>query len=303
VTETRPADAQIRELRDRVRGPVNSIYTTFTKGGDLDWPGICAMVEMGIAGGSGVSLLTFGDSQLDFLTDQEVADLARAMVEQAAGRSVTVAATKRWSQRQTLAFAEYCREIGVDILMMLPSDHAFSAEGKIAWYRAAARILPVMLVGFPTFDILDGVRDEPRICSFKEDGTLDYSLNLMIRYPGQWAYITGGMYRRHLAQWPHGCAAFFSWASSFAPEVASRYWDAVQADDLQTAAQVVREIEAPYFQLIERFPEKFQDVQRGALELNGIAHRYLRAPRRSLTDAEMDELAAVLKPLGLLPIA
>jgi dihydrodipicolinate synthase/N-acetylneuraminate lyase len=303
VIETIKPGDQILELRERVRGPVNSIYTTFSKDGELDWPGIRNMIDMGITGGSGITLLTFGDSQLDFLTDQEVAELTRVVVEQTAGRVLTVAATKRWSQRQTLAFAAYCRDLGVDLLMMLPSDHAFSAEGKIAWYRAAARIIPAMLVGFPTFDILDGVRDDPRICSFKEDGTLDYSLNLMIRYPGQWAYMTGGMYRRHLAQWPYGCAAFFSWSSSFAPDVAQRYWTAVQADDLQRAAHIVTDVEAPYFRMIERFSEKFQDVQRGALELNGVASRYLRAPRRSLTDAEMEELAATLKPLGLLPNA
>jgi dihydrodipicolinate synthase/N-acetylneuraminate lyase len=296
-------DLRIQELRARVRGPVNSIYTTFTRSGELDWKGIRTMIDAGIAGGSGVTLLTFGDSQLDFLTDQEVAELTRVVVEQSAGRSLTVAATKRWSQRQTLGFAEYCREIGIDLLMMLPSDHAFSAEGKIAWYRAAARVIPVMLVGFPTFDILDGVRDESRICSFKEDGTLDYSLGTMIRYPGQWAYMTGGMYRRHLAQWPYGCEAFFSWASTFAPAVAQAYWSAVQANDLLAAAKIVTEVESPYFALIERFPERFQDVQRGALELNGIASRHLREPRRSLSDAEMEELEAALRPIGLLPNA
>ena len=52
---------------------------------------------------------------------------------------------------------------------------------------------------------------------------------------------------------------------------------------------------------MSRYPERFQDILRGALELNGVAQRYLRAPRRSLTDGEMEELAAVLAPLGLLP--
>src|SRR6476659_10352529 len=93
------ADTRIMELRARVRGPVNSIYTTFTRDGDLDWPGIRNMIDMGIAGGSDICLLTFGDSQLDFLNDAEVAELTRVVVEQTAGRTLTVAATKRWSQR------------------------------------------------------------------------------------------------------------------------------------------------------------------------------------------------------------
>ncbi|MGH2559276.1 MAG: dihydrodipicolinate synthase family protein, partial [Thermomicrobiales bacterium] len=293
-------DTRIQELCARIRGPVNSIYTSFTAEGEVDWSGVRNMVEAGIAGDSEISLLTFGDSQLDFLGDQEVADLTSVLVDQSAGRALTVAATKRWWQGQTLEFARYCRELGVDLLMMLPSDHAMSAEGKIAWYKAVAREIPVMLVGYPTFDILDGVRDEPRICAFKEDGTLDYSLGMMIRYPHQWSFITGGMYRRHLAQWPYGCTAFFSWASTFAPTVAQRYWTAVQHNDLAVATEIIATIEAPYFGLIERFPERFQDLHRGALELNGIAKRYLRPPRRSLTDGEMEELSAALKPLGLL---
>jgi 4-hydroxy-tetrahydrodipicolinate synthase len=295
------ADGRIEELRARVQGPVNSIYTTFTCAGALDWPGIRAMIEAGIAGGSGVSLLTYGDSQFDFLSDQEVAELTRVLVEQTAGRALTVAATKRWWQGTAIEFARFCRDLGVDLLMMLPSDHATSVAGKIAWYKAVARELPVMLVGYPTHDILDGLLDEPRICAFKEDGTLEYSLDTLIRYGGRWAFITGGMYRRHLAQWPYGCRAFFSWTSSFAPQVAARYWAAVQRGDYADAAAVVTSIEAPVFRLMQRYPERFQDILRGALELNGVAQRYLRAPRRSLTDGEMEELAAVLAPLGLLP--
>src|SRR6478735_12463919 len=118
------ADTQILELRARVQGPVNSIYTTFTRAGALDWPGIRATIEAGIAGGSGVGLLTYGDSQFDFLSDQEVAALTRVLVEQTAGRALTVAATKRWWQGTTIEFARYCRDLGVDLLMMLPSDHA-----------------------------------------------------------------------------------------------------------------------------------------------------------------------------------
>lgn len=298
---TNTSDGSIQELRERLRGPVNSIYTTFTRDGELDWPGIRQMIENGIAGGSGITLLTFGDSQLDFLTDQEVADLTRVVVEQSAGRSLTVAATRRWSTRTTLDFARFCRELGVDLLMMLPSDHAFSAEGRIGWYKAAAEIIPVMLVGYPAWDVLDGVRDEPRICSFKEDGTLDYAINMMVRYRDRWSYITGGTYKRHLVQWPYGCPAFFSWASSYAPAIAQRYWSAVQANDHAAAVEIITEIEAPFFALIDRYPERYQDIQRGALALNRVSERYLRAPRRSLTDQELEELADALKPLGLLP--
>jgi dihydrodipicolinate synthase/N-acetylneuraminate lyase len=222
------------------------------------------------------------------------------MVEQSGGRTLTVAATKRWATRTTLEFADFCKGLGVDLLMTLPMDHVFSDEGKINWYKAAADVLPIMIVGFPTWGVLDGVKDDPRICSFKEDGTLNYTIDMLVRYPEQWAYITGGMYKRHLVEWPYGVESYFCWASGFAPDVAKEYWSAIQANDTVACARIVRDIEAPLFKLMERYPEMFQDVIRGALELNGVAQRYLPSPRRSLTDAEMEELGAVLKPLGLL---
>lgn len=293
-------DSRISEIRGRVRGPVNSIYTTFTRDGEFDWNGIRQLIDNGIENGSDITLLTFGDSQLGFMTDQEVAELTRVMVEQSAGRSLTVAATKRWATRTTIEFAEFCKGLGVDLLMTLPMDHVFSDEGKINWYKAAAEVLPIMIVGFPTMGVLEGVKDEPRICSFKEDGTLNYTIDALVRYPNQWAYITGGMFKRHLTQWPYGVESYFCWAAGFAPDISRRYWTAIQGNDLSSAAEIVRTIEAPLFKLMDRYPEMFQDVIRGALELNGVAQRYLPSPRRSLTDSETEELSAALKPLGLL---
>jgi dihydrodipicolinate synthase/N-acetylneuraminate lyase len=290
----------VEELRTRIRGPVNSIPTTFTCEGEIDWPGVRHIIETGITGGSDIALLTVGDSQFDFLSDEEVAELTRVLVAQSAGRAVTVAATKRWWTGKALEFAHYCREIGVDMLMMLPSQHVLSAADLADWYKAVAQVMPVMLVGKPDYQVLDGLLVEPRVCAFKEDGTLEYALETMTKYAHQWAFLTGGFYRRHLTQWPYGCHAFFSWASSFAPRVADRYWQAVQKNDLASATQVIVEFEAPFAQLAKRNPEGWQATWRGAFELNGVAQRYLRPPRRSLTDAEMEELADGLRQIDLL---
>jgi dihydrodipicolinate synthase/N-acetylneuraminate lyase len=97
--------AGIEEIRARIKGPVNSIYTTFTRDGELDWPGIRQLIDNGIEAGSDISLLTYGDSQLEFLSDAEVFELTRVLVEQTAGRALTVAATKRWNTRIALEFA------------------------------------------------------------------------------------------------------------------------------------------------------------------------------------------------------
>ena len=91
------------DIKRELRGPVNPIPTPFLADGQLDWEGFRNIIEIGITGGSPVSLLTYGDGQFDFLSDDEVAQLTRCLVEQTAGRALTVAATRFWTDSKAFA--------------------------------------------------------------------------------------------------------------------------------------------------------------------------------------------------------
>ena len=288
------------EIKDLLEGPVNSIPTTFLSNGDLDWDGIRKVIETGIVGGSQVSLLTFGDSQFDFLSDEEVAELTRVLVDQVKGRALTVAATRRWWTGKAVEFAHFCRELGADVLMVLPSQHAPYPQALIAHYRAVAEVMPVMLVGSPSYEILDGLLDAPNICCFKEDGTEAYAIRTIHRYGGHWKLMTGGTLWRHHTQWPYGCRAFFCCYSSFAPQIGQRYWEAAQNGDGATASDVLRRVDLPFFDLHNTFPGGIQAAWRAALELNGIASRWLRPPMVTASDADVEELKPKLAEMGLL---
>ena len=215
------------EIRNLLEGPVNSIPTTFLPNGQLDWEGIGRIIDIGIASGSKVSLLTYGDSQFEFLSDEEVAQLTRFLVDRVAGRALTVAATRRWPDDRAVQFAEYCRSWGADVLMVLPPEQA-QPQGKIIQYRKVAQVMPLMLVGCPPYEILDELLDAPNICTFKEDGTLEYAKATVHRYGDRWKFMTGGGLWRNFAQWPCGIRAFFCYPSSFAPHIAQSYWRAFQ---------------------------------------------------------------------------
>ena len=60
------------EIRARLRGPVNSLPTIFTRDGELDHHGIRAAIDRTIANGGNVIMLTWGDSLISLLTDDEV---------------------------------------------------------------------------------------------------------------------------------------------------------------------------------------------------------------------------------------
>ena len=293
-----PASKTIDEIKTQLEGPVNSIPTPFLPNGQIDWLGIGNIIDIGITGGSGVSLLTYGDSQFEFLSDDEVVQLTRFLVDRVDRRGLTVAATRRWPDDKAVQFAEYCRDLGVDVLMVLPSDHA-SPAGKIAQHRKIAEVMPQMLVGYPTCEILDELLDVPNICCFKEDGSLEYAKTTTHRYSDHWKFLTGGGLWRNYTQWPLGVRAFFSYPSSFAPQIAERWWHALQEGDVKMAGTIITQIEDPFWGLAADVVGGGQAVWRTALELNGIASRHLRGPALSATDEEVEKIGAVLERIGL----
>jgi len=233
----------IQDIRDRLAGPVTSVPVTFTADGEVNWDGVCNTIEAGIAGGSNVSLLTYGDGQFDLLSDAEHARLTRTLIEQSAGRSLTVAANRRWPLRKRIEYAEFCRDLGVDLLMCCQPDVMLVARPDMdvaGYYKALADVMPVMLVGWPEFPVLDQLVDHPRICTFKHDGTIDYGLKACRRYGDRFAAMTGGGLGLHYAFWPYGCRAFMSIWPALKPEMDRRYWQAVQAGDSETAVEMLR---------------------------------------------------------------
>ena len=75
------------EIRARLRGPVNSLPTIFTPDGAVDYDGIRSAIDYTIANGGNVIMLTWGDSLISLLTDDEVAAVHRTVIEHVGGRA------------------------------------------------------------------------------------------------------------------------------------------------------------------------------------------------------------------------
>ena len=298
-----PTPRTVREIRSLLVGPVCSLPTTFAADGSIDVAGVRRIIDAGIEAGSTVSLLTAGDTQLVYLSDDEQAELARLLVEQVAGRALTVAATRHTSTRQAVRFAHQCRELGVDMLM--PTAWFYGADapdvdGLTRFYQRVAEVLPVMIVGFPPHAVLDALVDVPNVIAFKEDGSEGYAIRAVERYGERFAMNTGGTLWRHLTQWPYGCRTYFDCYTTFAPHVSRAYAAAVRADDIAAGRAVVERYDLPFFALNDSWPGGIQAVWRGALALRGLATHHLPEPARSLSDDELTRLRDVLTAMDLL---
>ena len=99
---------------------------------------------------------------------------------------------------------------------------------------------------------------------------------------------------------PYGVNGYLSTFITFKPEIAWRYWAAIQTSDLAAARTVIREYDMPLFDYVLKSEGSFDAAMHGILELFGLAKRYRRPPYHSLTDEQMRNLADFLQEQRIL---
>ena len=292
------------EIRERLQGPVNSLPTIFTRDGEIDHTGIRAAIDRTIENGGNVIMLTWGDSLISLLTDDEVAAVHRTVIDHVGNRAVTIACDNMWGLNKELEFGRYVRELGFDLYMVRPAawpGARGTPETLADYYRAVAAEMRVMFVGDVPLRTCELLEDEPSILAFKEDLGLDYAHEVLMRWGDRWTMVGGGGMRRHHLLWPHGCNAWLDVFIRCQAEPVLTYWQALQRKDAAAAWAAVMRYEVPLWKQALGVRYGFHGLMGHALlEIYGVAPRWRRAPAPNPTDAEMDGLRVFLRDMDLL---
>ncbi len=300
------------EIRTALSGPWPSIRTPFTEAGDIDFESLRNYLEFVIDAGAKAVVLTWGDSLYSLLTDEEIAQLTETVVTHVRGRAFVVAADNQWPTSKEVEFARYCKEIGANMLMVLPPDWARSTttETLVAHYGSVAEYIPVMMVTNYlryrseefSLGLIKALLDQvPGVVAVKDDVCGPWVRRVSLLAHERWTLSAGGSKENHMNMLPYGVDGYLSTFITFKPEIAWHYWEATKALDLETARAVIRDYDMPLFAKAQAIGDGCLDAAlHGVYELFGIAKRYRRAPYHSLTDQQMEQLAEVLRSTGLL---
>ena len=213
-------------IRQSLTGPISSVSTPFDRDGGIDWSALRACVDFAVTEAkSGTILLTYGDSLYSILTDQEIAEVTRIVVEQTAGRKLVVAAGCWWTG-EAVRFAEYCRSLGADVFMPLPPNWAGSCTEQtlVDHFEQVARVMPTMLVtaigpgvSVPLGAIRTLLQRTTGIVAIKDDICGAYGRRVASLNAGRWAFLSGGRKENHFDQLPYGADAYLSIYMRFKP--------------------------------------------------------------------------------------
>jgi dihydrodipicolinate synthase/N-acetylneuraminate lyase len=297
---------QSNPFKKGLTGPVISVRTPFAKDGSIDYMALGKQIDYSIAGGANAVILTYGDSLFSLLSENEIAELTRKCISIVNKRVMLVAASGQWHTAKTMEFAEFSAKAGADLLMVLPPDWAGSCtvETLVQFYAAAAERIPVMVVNnylgarAPSFAlavIRELYEKVPGVVALKDDvtGTLVRQICLMTH--DRWALIAGGQKQNHINMLPYGVDGYFSLMTTFNPDIARKYWNAIKTNQMEVAIDIVKEYDMPVFNYLLTLEGSFDAGMHGMLELTGLGKRYRRAPYHSLTDDQMEKLKDFLK--------
>ena len=293
-------------------GPWSSVRTPFTREGDIDFDALRGHLDFMIEEGKARAVvLTWGDSLYSVLTDDEIAEVTKVVVQHVNRRALVVAADNQWWTGKEIEFAKYCVWIGADMLMVLPPDwaHSTTVESLVAHYGAVAAHIPVMVVTnylaarpLPlSLELVKRLCEEvPGVVALKDDVGGEFIREVCRLTHDCWAVSAGGQKQNHMDIHPCGASGYLSTFMTFKPEIAWRYWRAIQASDLASARAVIREYDKPLFDHIAKSEGSFDAAIHGIYELFGLTKRHRRPPYHSLTDAQMGDLADFLERKQLL---
>jgi len=289
-------------VREGLTGPVTSVSVPFNQDGSIDYTGLRCCLDFYVAGGSKAMILTYGDSLYSLLSDQEVADVTKVVVEHTARRALVVAADRQWATPQEIEFARFCREVGADLLMVLPPNWGKSCTpaSLVGHYGAIAEHMPVMLVtnlfrNHPlaqSLEVIEMVRDQvPGVMAIKDDLAGEFARKMAVLVHDRWAVISGGHKGNYLDLLSYGCDGYFSTFSKVCPRIAHKYWMAIQSQDWDQVREIIRNEDMPLFDILLSQPGGYDAGIHAALELAGLAQRWRRKPYYSLNDEELKALA------------
>lgn len=299
------------EIRACLTGPFPSIRMPFNEDGSVDYDSLRHEIDFIIAAGSKTVLLTAGDSHYMCLSDEEIAQVTRVTCQHTAGRVMVVAADRLYSTSRAVEFAQFARSVGADVVMAQPPNWGPSCTPQTLadHYQAVSQHLPVMIVtnvfGPQGAEFgLEAVRltlDQcPDVVAIKDDLCDDFARRLCLLAHERCALFAGGRKMNHMNMWPYGCDGYLSTFMSFKPDIARRYWDAIEAKDLKAARAIIRDYDIPFFDFIATLTGGWNAGLHGTLELFGITKRWRRKPYYSLDDAEMEKLTEFLRDKGML---
>jgi len=295
----------------RLKGLLSFPLTPFTAdGGAVDDDVFAEHVEAQIAAGPSGLFVACGTGEFTALGRDEYASVVATAVRVAAGR-VPVFAGAGGGPQLAREFAVAAADAGADGLLLLPPYLVTSTpHGLVGHVRHVAAATPLPIAVYQRANaILDPAAavellDVPAVAGIKDGrGDVDAMLRLVtaVRTSGhpraaEFGFLNG-LPTAELSVRAYEAIGVESYSSAvlcFAPEIATRFYRAVRADDEHAMNTLLATFYLPLVALRDKVPGYAVALVKAGARLRGLNVGPVRPPLVDASPQHVDELAAIL---------
>ena len=320
------------EMIKKIRGPLTIFPTHFSSSGKLDVGAMKASAEYArdvYKGRDGCVMIAGSTSEFYAMTNDESADMIKAVVDVLAGHVPVIAGTGRAATELTVEMSRRAADLGIDMAMISNPYYMHVSEEGI--YRHLSQVAESIDIGIMVYDnpttskiaipprLMARLSKIPNIIAAKENTTSIETYYWMTQEvdPSDMVIACGIGHLTYLFEAPLGCRAFVSEILCFAPEIAFAIQDAAEQSDYIRMKQEVSRLD-PYLRFVGRCVARrnipsilgaelggkatavYQSILKKAMELKGLPGGIVREPLENITEEEVSELKTVFKEIGII---
>jgi len=287
---------------ERLKGPVVPINICFTGEGRIDYPVMRRYVNWLCEQKVPVLLLTFGSSEFDWISDEDLWRLTAELAEAVAGRSLFISGTRFWEPETCRRFLKHADQVGADAVKIQINPMAEPEVFPGYHHRILdASSIPLLLWcsgvgGTPSVDVVLELARHPQIVGVKNDDDQFYYYYDLIRATRDqsFAVISGGQLRNFVLGYQIGSPAYLCTIAPFRPDVALQFYQLLLQRRFDEAWGMVFRYEDSWRKLAGEL-DWLRSIKT-ALYLHGLfPNNYPYPLRRPHTDAEREKIRQCLE--------
>lgn len=306
------------ELREKLAGPVVAMTTHFTKDNKVDLDAMRLMTEYYVQSGIPTVIVTGSTGQFITLSDEERAQVQKAVIDAARKRITVIAGTSDADTETTRKLTKVARDLGADGVMITPPYGGYNGGGfdcLRAHYDTITRNADIGVVIYFSGNVLSLVQDilaKPEMmldlvdsCNglaggFKDSsGDYPFYRDVSLLLKGKVSVMGSAGMGYYFWGANFGSPCFLTGLGNVWPKVEVEFYRHMMNKDFEAARKIVVEKDLPYIQATKK-TKRYWACLHAMQEMVGLPGGSVRQPLLDITQEHQKQLRKMMEETGLI---
>ncbi len=301
-------------LKERIDGPIFTIFTPFDKDLSIDYYSIEKYINYLYEGGARVFYVMAYNSRYSQLNNDEILELNQFCIKCVKrldkNNVVIVADPIHCSTQESIKFALSALEVGGDAISLIMREKYFSDDQVLEHFSLIGEKskLPIVIHEMPFLSGFDGkqinwphslilrLQELDNILAIKEDAKNLEVSKIVLSLEPKIRTIFAGTKKTFLPLKSYGLMSYLNGISIIDARIGIKFWNYWKANNYDGMNWIIDNLENPFFEgPVSKYG--WHRCNKALLEAAGLMHRRDRMPMPTLKREEFDEVNSIYKKI------